>query len=110
VRLFGLSDPTKIAGIPKNIADDPSILKGFGGSLGQMHAVTQRIRSNFSLVRSAFSVGSLSRMDGAPVNDSDIPPFELYRGWLRGILNAAAGVRVNNVELSGTLDGSLLPE
>ncbi|WP_350333915.1 SIR2 family protein [Coralliovum pocilloporae] len=84
--------------------------KAIGCSMGQLHAVAQRIRSNFSLVRSAFSAGSLSRMDVAPLTNGAMPPFELYSGWLRSILNAATGIRVNNVELSGTLDGTLLPE
>lgn len=94
----------------EKLSNNSDALFRLSGSMAEMHAVSQRIRGNFSLVRSAFSVGSLSRMDGAPEDNGDIPPFELYRGWLRSIINAATGVRVTNRELSGVFDQTLLPE
>ncbi len=81
-----------------------------GGSLGRIHSVSQRIRGSFSLIRTAFSVGSLSRMDAPMTPSDDMPPFEQYGSWLRGIMNAAIGVRVNTMQLSGVLDGTLLPK
>lgn len=99
IRLFEQVDPLHETLAPEHC-----------GSLGQLHSVTQCIRASFSLVRSAFSVGSLSRMDTSPAIEEIVPPFEMYRGWLRAILNAATGVRVSNQELSGTLDGTLIPQ
>lgn len=89
--------------------DKQKELISLGGSLGRIHSVSQRIRGSFSLIRTAFSVGSLSRMD-APMNSSDdMAPFEQYGSWLRSIMNAAIGIRVNTRELSGVLDGTLVP-
>ncbi len=75
----------------------------------EVHAVAQRLRACFSLVRGLFSVGSLSRLDGVALADGD-PPFEVYRGWIRGMLNAATGLERNRSELGQLLSGALFAE
>ncbi|GAB4520311.1 MAG: hypothetical protein Tsb0019_21200 [Roseibium sp.] len=82
--------------------------KALAGSLGQIHAIPQRLRAGFSLVRSAFSVGSLSRMENVRPDKEHEPPFEVYRGWLRGLMNAATGLRINHSELTWLLSETVL--
>lgn len=92
-------------------AEDQSqpILKadGIAGSMGQIHAVPQRLRACFSMLQTALTVGSLSRLDTVDLKPGDEPPFEVYRGWLRGLLNAAVGLERNRKELGLLLDGSV---
>ncbi|MEO9528297.1 SIR2 family protein [Roseibium sp.] len=82
--------------------------QALAGSLGQIHAIPQRLRAGFSLVRSAFSVGSLSRMENVRPENGHEPPFEVYRGWLRGLMNAATGLRINHSELTWLLSETVL--
>ncbi|MEO1679584.1 MAG: SIR2 family protein [Pseudomonadota bacterium] len=80
------------------------------GGLGHMQAISQRLRGTFSLIRGNFSVGALSRLDGVTPDQGSAKPFELYRGWLRGLLNAAAGLERNRKELQWLLTGEIFPE
>jgi len=61
-------------------------------SLTSIHAVHQRARAMYGILRSGFSVGALSRLPG--YNDDNLPdqPFERHKGWLRGITNVAVGI------------------
>ncbi len=81
--------------------------EGIAGSMGQIHAVPQRLRACFSMLQTALTVGSLSRLDTVHLKPGDEPPFETYRGWLRGLLNAAVGLERNRDELGLLLDGSV---
>ena len=58
-----------------------------------MHGIPQKLRAAYSIVRSHFSIGSISRLDRF-ASDEDDPekPYELYRSWLRSLLNAAIGL------------------
>lgn len=53
-----------------------------------LHAVPNRVRALYGLLRSGFSVGTISRLPGL---DDEVPdqPYERFRGWLRGVTNAA---------------------
>ena len=50
----------------------------------------QRIRALYGLLRSGFSVGTVSRLAGLDERTPD-QPYERFRGWLRGVTNAAIG-------------------
>lgn len=80
---------------------------GIAGSMGQIHAVPQRLRACFSMLQTALTVGSLTRLDTVYLKPGDEAPFEVYRGWLRGLLNAAVGLERNRKELGMLLDGSV---
>ncbi len=88
------------------MVDGPK-LDGLAGAFGETHAISQRLRACFSLLRGTLSVGSLSRLDGMGQPDDVDPPFERYRAWLRALLNAAAGLERNREELALLLGGAL---
>jgi tetratricopeptide (TPR) repeat protein len=59
----------------------------------RLHGVPQKLRAAYSIVRSHFSIGSISRLERFQSDESDPErPYELYRSWLRGLLNAAIGL------------------
>lgn len=64
----------------------------FDQDLLSVHAVPQRIRALYGLVRAGFSIGAISRLsrfqDGAETDQ----PYESFRGWLRALTNAAIGM------------------
>ena len=62
----------------------------FDDKLPSVHAVPQRIRALYGLIRSGFSVATISRLSSHQEPDLD-RPYERFRGWLRGITNAAIG-------------------
>ncbi len=66
--------------------DDPT----FDPDPPAIHAVPQRIRALYGLLRGGFSIGTISRLPSLndPQNDQ---PYERFRGWLRGVTNAAMG-------------------
>ena len=92
-------------------ADDPENEhlqpNGIAGAMGQIHATPQRLRACFSLLQTTLTVGSLSRLDSVELKPGGDPPFEVYRGWLRGLLNAAAGLERTREEISLLLHQSL---
>ncbi len=53
-----------------------------------IHAVPQRLRAVYGLLRSGFSIGTISRLAGLDEKFPD-QPYERFRGWLRGVTNAA---------------------
>lgn len=58
-----------------------------------LHAPPQLLRGAYSILRESFSIGSLSRMGGIGLQgDEPERPYEIYRSWLRGIINAATGL------------------
>ena len=59
-------------------------------NLASLHAVPQRIRALYGLLRSGFSVGTVSRLSSLDERMPD-QPYERFRGWLRGVTNAAIG-------------------
>ncbi len=58
--------------------------------LPSIHAVPQRIRALYGLLRSGFSIGTISRLNSLDGREID-QPYERFRGWLRGVTNAAIG-------------------
>jgi tetratricopeptide (TPR) repeat protein len=63
-------------------------------SAEDLHAMTQRLRAGYSIVREAFSIGSLSRLKRFEGNDDDPgEPYEIYRSLLGAIISAVAGMR-----------------
>lgn len=78
-RLLKLSDQPQEDGEPVIDSQLPSL-----------HAVPQRIRALYGLLRSGFSIGTVSRLSA--LDDKEIDqPYERFRGWLRGVTNAATG-------------------
>lgn len=65
---------------------------GLLGHHGRLHAVPQRLRACYVLLRGAFSIGALSRLSEDDVAPTDMRPFDDYRDWLRGLINAAVGL------------------
>lgn len=61
-------------------------------TLTSIHAVQQRVRAIYGLLRSGFSIGTLSRLPGFTDTEGPDQPFERHRGWLRGITNVAVGL------------------
>ncbi|POF34743.1 SIR2 family protein [Roseibium marinum] len=63
-------------------------------TLASFHALPQRIRALYGLMRGGFSIGAISRLPG--LNDEPNPdePFVRFRGWLRGITNAAIAMNL----------------
>lgn len=93
-KLF-LDDKLAFEGLGRRIAADTSsagkVLE-IDPTLESLQAVSQRTRAMYGLLRSSFSVGAITRLSG--VEDPDISgyPLEYFRGWLRGITNAAASM------------------
>ena len=74
------------------------------GGLGRLHAVPQRLRGSYSLVRGFFSLGSISRLEPDDMGAFGSRPFEVYGDWLRSLLNAAIGLKERRDELQMILD------
>jgi hypothetical protein len=55
-----------------------------------IHAIPQRIRALYGLLRSGFSIGTISRLTALDEKELD-QPYERFKGWLRGVTNAATG-------------------
>lgn len=91
--------PNGAAGRPEQDALDIDCL--------DIHAVAQRLRGVFSLLRGTFSLASVSRLQGEPRADRPLAPFDTYNGWLRSLLNAAIGVDVNAREMTRALEGKM---
>lgn len=86
---------------------DPQAGKAvFAGHLGDIHAVPQRLRGCYSLLRGAFSLGAISRLGTGALSAEGEPPFESYDGWLRSLCNAAIGLEWNRQALDAVLDTS----
>ncbi|MEZ5938584.1 MAG: SIR2 family protein [Hyphomonadaceae bacterium] len=66
-------------------------------------AVSQRIRALYGMLRGSFSVGAISRLGGLAEEPDGDQPFERFRGWLRGVSNAAIGLAHVDEELKGIL-------
>lgn len=77
-------------------------------TLNSIHAVQQRTRAIYGLLRSGFSIGTLSRLPGFTGEDESEQPFERHRGWLRGVTNAALGIDYVSEEIEGLAKGELL--
>ncbi len=106
---FHLYGPTKSPqGDASDTVDAIFAADGLAGGLGRLHAVSQCLRACFSLLRGAFSVGALSRLDGLSENNSNMP-FEIYHGWLREMLSVATGLERCTPELNWVLEGSFYP-
>ncbi|MCH9808548.1 MAG: SIR2 family protein [Alphaproteobacteria bacterium] len=64
----------------------------------RIHAISRRLRAAYSLIHGGFSIGVVSRIEQfeteGPVGDEQREPFEIYRGWLRAILNGAVGINM----------------
>lgn len=70
------------------ILGDPSRLSHEAPSI---QAISQRIRALYGMLRSGFTAGTISRLSQiATVGEPD-QPYERFRGWLRGLTNAAVG-------------------
>lgn len=78
-RIMKLSDQARDGGAP---VVDPQI--------PSLHAVPQRIRALYGLLRSGFSIGTVSRLSALDEREID-QPYERFKGWLRGVTNAAIG-------------------
>lgn len=78
--------------------------------LYDVHAVAQRLRGTFSLLRGTFSLPSISRLDFGQSGALQLSPFETYAAWLRSMLNAAIGVDVNSVEMRRALTADMFHE
>lgn len=85
--------------------DTPSgkMFDHIAGHFGRIHAVPQRLRGSFSLLRGAFSLGAISRLDRSSPHHTEAP-LETYNGWLRSILNAAVGLDVQHQYFSDVLN------
>ncbi len=91
----------------------------FDPHLRNLHAIPQQVRALYGLMRSGFSVGTISRLPELNERKLD-QPYERFRGWLRGVTNAAIGWdhllanemenpkalldKVNNLDLGLTVD------
>ncbi len=64
-------------------------------TLASFHALPQRIRALYGLMRGGFSIGAISRLSGLADERNPDQPFERFRGWLRGITNAAISMKYN---------------
>ena len=62
----------------------------FDPDLPAIHAVPQRVRALYGLLRGGFSIGTISRLTSLDELHDD-QPYERFRGWLRGVTNAAIG-------------------
>ena len=58
-------------------------------NLPSLQAASHRVRAIYGLLRDGFSVGAISRLPGFSDEQEPDEPFERFRGWLRGITNAA---------------------
>ncbi len=80
---------------PSNQDDKPSMEMAKGTSDTEphlVHAIPQKLRAVYSILRLSFSVASLSRLKKFTAGtDESVEPYEIYRAWLRSLLNAAIG-------------------
>lgn len=73
----------------------PQLAKGgkvseeFDDELISIHAIPQRIRALYGLLRTGFSIGAISRLSRFDDDQETDQPYESFRGWLRGLTNAA---------------------
>ncbi len=84
----------------------PDRAQDIAGYMGELHAVPQRLRGCYSLLRGAFSLGAISRLEAdtlSGVGDGEAP-FEIYQDWLRALCNAAVGLEWNNRAIQAVLD------
>jgi len=77
--------------------------QSYAGRHGPIHGMPQRLRACYSLLRGAFSVGTLSRLKATALSDNDAVPFESYSEWLRSLCNAAVGLEWNRHSISAVL-------
>lgn len=96
-RAAAIDRATRILFSPKGRKDD------IAGYLGELHAVPQRLRGCYSLLRGAFSLGAISRLHSDALSDNGEAPFEIYQGWLRALCNAAVGLEWNNLVIDAVL-------
>ncbi|MET1255107.1 SIR2 family protein [Aliikangiella maris] len=59
-----------------------------------LHIATHKLRAGFNLVSGSFSIGVISRLFHEESDELDLggetrKPFDNYRSWIRGLLNAA---------------------
>ncbi len=86
---------------PRDAQDD------LAGYMGDIHAVPQRLRGCYSLLRGAFSLGAISRLRADALSSDREGPFESYQGWLRSLCNAAVGLEWNDEAIRTVLEGSV---
>lgn len=77
-------------GLKERLLDVTSAQREYSEHFESLHAVPQRIRALYGLLRGGFSVGAISRLSGLNEKVPD-QPYERFRGWLRGVTNAAIG-------------------
>lgn len=75
----------RLKGDAKNDANlDPDLASFFGAA--------QRIRAVYGLLRGGLSIGAISRLDSFEDSVLADEPLERFRGWLRGVTNAAVSM------------------
>jgi len=62
-----------------------------------IHTLSHQLRAGLNLVSGSFSIGVISRLSDEEDNNLDVrgethKPFDNYRGWIRGLLNASNGL------------------
>ncbi|MEQ8397582.1 SIR2 family protein [Thalassobaculum sp.] len=72
----------------------------FEDHFASIHAVTQRIRACYSLLRGGFSVGTINQISAEESGPKTDQPMERYHGWLRSLNNLAVSLS----ELQSTID------
>ena len=60
--------------------------------LAELHAIGHRIRALYGMLRTGFTVGTISRLAGFEDAPEPDQPYERFRGWLRALTNAATGL------------------
>ncbi|MEM6481605.1 MAG: tetratricopeptide repeat protein [Pseudomonadota bacterium] len=76
-------------GLKRRLTDETG---GVDNSLEIYHQVSQRTRALYGLLRSGFSLGTISRLPSIDQSGEPDQPYERFGGWLRGLCNTAIGL------------------
>jgi tetratricopeptide (TPR) repeat protein len=67
----------------------------------EIRAIPQRLRAGLAIISGTFSVGAISRLRTfQPELEGSGQAYDLYRGWLRSLINAAAGIEYVREEMN----------
>jgi hypothetical protein len=108
-----LETPRKLAydGLKRRLEGDAPRNSDLDPDLASFFGVAQRIRALYGLLRGGLSVGAISRLDHFEDGVLADEPLERFRGWLRGVTNAAVSMgkvedRLRALALSSSSGGA----
>lgn len=81
---------------------------GYVNCFGRIHSVPQRLRACYGVIRSSFSISSLTRMNDTSVEGLSESPFDNYSSWLSEIITASVGLSKMTGTINSLFESELL--